>query len=239
MDGDRLLALASDQKPGAVRVALGGKMIVFGSTLSPFVRKVHVFAAEKGVEVSGRQNRGPDGPDADFLVASPFRKIPAMRDGDFSLADSSAIVAYMEKKHPEPALIPSEAKAHARTLWFEEVADTILGPATIAVFFNRVLARRFGLEPDLAAADKAERDQIPPALAYLETVIPASGFLVEDRLTLADIAVASFFVNLSYVQIAPDPQTQPRLAAYVAGILGRPSFQRLIDSDKAVLQPAA
>ncbi|HEY5409492.1 MAG TPA: glutathione S-transferase family protein [Caulobacteraceae bacterium] len=213
-------------------------MIVFGSPLSPFVRKVHVFAAEKGVEIAEGATRGPE-PLAEFLAASPFRKIPALQHGDFDLADSSAIVAYMEKLHPEPALIPTEAKAHAKTIWFEEVADTILGPATIAVFFNRVLARRFGREPDLAAADRAESEQLPPAFAYLETAVPASGFLVADRFTLADIAVASFFVNLSYVQIAPDPKAQPRLAAYIAGILGRPSFQRLIESDKVALQPAA
>ena len=213
-------------------------MIVFGSTLSPFVRKVHVFAAEKGVEVAEGSSRGPE-PPAEFLTASPFRKIPAMQDGDFTLADSSAIVVYIEKLHPEPALIPSEAKAHARTIWFEEMADTILGPATIAVFFNRILARRFGREPDMAAADKAEHEQLPPAFAYLEGVIPASGFLVEDRLTLADIAVATFFVNLGYAQIRPDPKAQPKLAAYLAGIHGRPSFQRLMESDKAVLQPAA
>ena len=213
-------------------------MIVFGSTLSPFVRKVHVFAAEKGIEVAEGSSRGPE-PPAEFLAASPFRKIPAMQHGDFSLADSSAIVAYMEKLHPEPALIPSEARAHAKAVWFEEMADTILGPATIAVFFNRILARRFGREPDMAAADKAEHELLPPAFAYLEGVIPPSGFLVEDRLTVADIAVASFFVNLSYAQIAPDPKTQPQLAAYLSGILGRPSFQRLMESDKAVLQPAA
>ena len=212
-------------------------MIVFGSTLSPFVRKVHVFAAEKGIEITEGSSRGPE-PPAEFLAASPFRKIPAMRHGDFDLADSSAIVAYMEKLHPEPALIPSEARAHAKTIWFEEVADTILGPATIAVFFNRVLARRFGREPDFAAADRAETEQLPPAFAYLETAIPASGFLAADRFTLADIAVASFFVNLSYVDIAPDPKTQPRLAAYVAGILERPSFQRLMEADRKALAPA-
>ena len=211
-------------------------MIVYGSPLSPFVRKVRVFAAEKGIEVTEGTTRGAE-PDPGFLAASPFRKIPALKHDDFSLADSSAIVAYMEKLQPEPQLIPGEARAHARMIWFEEVADTLLGPATIAVFFNRVLAGRFGREPDLAAADRAEQEQLPPIFAHLESVVPASGFLVEDRFTLADIAVASFFVNLSYAGISPDPKAQSRLAGYLKGILARPSFQRFLEADKTLLQP--
>lgn len=213
-------------------------MIVYGPSLSPFVRKVLAYAAEKGIAVDNRPSFGAS-PDPDFLAISPFRKIPAFRDGDFAISDSSAIIAYLEKVQPQPGLIPSEAKSHARTIWFEEFADTILAPAVIAIFFNRVLARRFGREPDLAAADKAEREQLPQAFAYLEQAIPASGFLVDDRLTLADIAVASFFVNLRYVDIAPDTAAYPKTAAYVAALLERPSFAGLIEADKALLAPPA
>src|SRR5215469_811854 len=158
-------------------------MIVYGSPISPFVRKVLAYAAEKGIALQNGPGGGPS-PDPDFLAASPFRKIPAFKDGDFLISDSSAIVTYLEKLHPAPAMVPTEPKSCARAVWFEEFADTILAPATIAIFFNRILAKRFGREPDLAAADKAERDQLPPAFDYLEGVIPASGFLVDDRLTL-------------------------------------------------------
>lgn len=213
-------------------------MIVYGPPVSPFVRKVLVFAAEKGLEVQNPMGVGPS-PEPDFLAASPFRKIPAFRDGDFAVSDSSAIVAYLDKVRPEPGLIPGEAQAHARTVWFDEFADTILGAAALSIFFNRILATRLGREPDLAAADRAEREQLPPALAYLESVIPASGFLVEDRLTLADIAVASFFVNLRHAGIAPETAAHPKTAAYVAAMFERPSFARLIEADEAFLAPSA
>ena len=213
-------------------------MIVYGSSVSPFVRKVLAYAAEKGIALENGPGGGPN-PDADFLAASPFRKIPAFRDGDFSICDSTAIIAYLEKLHPEPAMFPSEARSYARTIWFEEFADTILAPAAIAIFFNRVLARRFGREPDLQAADRAEREQLPRIFDYLEGVIPPSNFLVGDRLTLADISVTSFFVNLGYTDIRPDPATHPRLAAYLTAILERPSFARLIEADNAQLAPAA
>ena len=85
-------------------------MIVYGPSLSPYVRKVLVFAAEKGIAVE--QSTATRGPDADpaYLAASPFRKIPALKDGDFLLSDSSAIVAYLDKLKPEPALIPAGAQ---------------------------------------------------------------------------------------------------------------------------------
>ena len=38
-------------------------------------------------------------------------KCRRFRDGDFTLADSSAIVHYLEAKHPEPALIPADPQA--------------------------------------------------------------------------------------------------------------------------------
>ena len=212
-------------------------MIVYGPSLSPFVRKVLVFAAEKGVAVDSAPGMGPD-PDPDFLAASPFRKIPALKDGDFLLSDSSAIVAYMEKIKPEPNLIPDDPRSHARTVWFEEFADTIFCAAGVPIFFQRILARRFGREPDHAAADKAEREALPPALNYIETVIPDSGFLVEDRLTLADIALASPFVNLLHLGIRPDPKTYPRTARFLESMFARPSFAPLIEGETAFLRAA-
>ena len=53
-------------------------MIVYGASLSPFVRKVLAFGAEKGLELEHRP-LGLGSDDPGFLEASPFRKIPARR----------------------------------------------------------------------------------------------------------------------------------------------------------------
>ena len=208
-------------------------MIVFGPPLSPYVRKVLAFAAEKGIELEQRPGMGPT-PDPAFLAASPFRKIPAFQDGDFTVSDSSAIVAYMDKVGPGAALIPAEAKSHARVVWFDEFADTILGDTAVTMFFNRVMAKRVGREGDPAAADRAEQ-KLPAVFAYLEGVIPASGFLVDDRLTLADIAVASFFPTIEYAGARLDAAAYPKTAAYVAKLLSRPCFTPFLESDRVFL----
>ncbi len=208
-------------------------MILYGSSISPFVRKTLAYIAEKGLTVEVKQP-GLRSQDPEFRQCSPFGKMPGFRDGDFTIADSTAIITYLEAKHPEPCLLPAEPKARARTIWYEEFADTILTAAGGKMFFNRIVAPKFlGQQGDLAVADKAEKEELPPLLDYLEKVLPASGFLVEDRLTLADIAVASPFVNLAHMGISVNATTYPKLAAYVDKILARPSFAPLIAAENA------
>jgi glutathione S-transferase len=211
-------------------------MIVYGASMSPFVRKVLAFGSEKGLELENRPV-GIGSQDAEFRKASPFGKMPGFVDGDFAISDSSAIIAYLDAIKPEPNLIPTEAKARARCVWYEEFADTLLMDCGRKLFFNRVVAPMFmGREGDLQAADVAEREQLPPLIAYLEGVVPDSGFLVEDRITLADLAVASPFANLiHHLGIAVDPQLYPRSLRYLEGILARPSLSQWVDKETRFL----
>jgi glutathione S-transferase len=214
-------------------------MIVYGSSMSPFVRKVLAFAAEKGVEVESKP-LGLGSSDPDFLAASPFGKIPAFSDGDFAVSDSSAIIHYLEAKFPDPELIPSEPRARARTIWYDEFGDTLLAACGGKMFFNRIVAPKFlQREGDLELADKAQCEELPPLLDYLEKVIPESGYLVEDRLTLADLAVASPFANLRHLAVDIDAAGRPRLAAYVERLLARPSFSNYVSRETAFLARAA
>ncbi|MEO8453928.1 MAG: glutathione S-transferase family protein [Sphingomicrobium sp.] len=211
-------------------------MILYGSSLSPFVRKVLAYAGEKGIDLelqpTGFPNHSPQ-----YLEASPFRKMPAFRDGDYTLADSSAIIHYLEAKSPQPPLIPSEPALRGKTIWFEEFADTIACAAVGKIFFNRIVAPRFmGREGDEEAARACERDDLPPMLDYLERTVPDLGeFLVGDRITLADIAVASPFVNFQHTNTKVDSSRYPRTVAYLNSILSRPSFAHWIERETAFL----
>jgi glutathione S-transferase len=215
-------------------------MILYGSSMSPFVRKVLAFAAEKGIELVVQPTGFPN-PSAEFVEASPFRKMPALRDGDFTLADSSAIVHYLEAKHSDPALIPSDPQLRGKTIWYEEFADTILFSCGAKIFFNKIVAPVFmGRPGDDEAAKQAEVNDLPPILAYLENVAPANGeYLVGDRITLADIAVAGPFANFRHTQTRIDPERYPRTIAYVERILARPSLKQLIDRESAYLAKQA
>lgn len=212
-------------------------MLVYGASMSPFVRKVLAFGAEKGLALENKPLAFGD-KDEGFRAASPFGKIPAFRDADaeggaFLISDSSAIIAYLDAVRPDPNLIPTAPQARARTIWWDEFADTLLMDCGRKMFFHRVVSPMFMGKPgDLDVANKAEREELPPLLDYLERNVTESGFLVEDRITLADLAVASPFANLiRHLNVAIDPDRYPRTLDYVAGILERPSFKTYVDKE--------
>jgi glutathione S-transferase len=200
------------------------------------VRKVLAFAAEKGIELD-LQSTGMPNYSPEYLEASPFKKMPALRDGDYTLPDSSAIVHYLEAKHPEPALIPSDPKLRGKTIWYDEFADTILVSCGAKIFFNRIVAPRFlGKPGDLEAAEQAELNDLPPILDFLEKTVPTGdGYLVGNALTLADLAVASPFANFRHTKTNVDPGRYPRTVAYVDRILARPSLAQWVERETAML----
>ena len=210
-------------------------MIIHGARPSPFVRKVIVFAAEKGIAAEVRSagfGRGEPG----YLEGSPFGKIPALEDGDFLLCDSTAIITCMDALHPEPNLIPVEPRARARTIWFEEFGDTIAQQAGQKIFFNRVVAKRLKRPQDLDAADRAEAEEMPTIYDYLESVLPESGWLVEDRFTLADLAAACPIINVGYCSDGLDAARWPRTAAWLAAVKARPSVMAALEEEAPMVQ---
>ncbi|HEX7875142.1 MAG TPA: glutathione S-transferase family protein [Sphingobium sp.] len=210
-------------------------MIVYGARPSPFVRKVIIFAAEKQMPIEVRPGGFGQGGEV-FAQASPFGKMPAFQDGDFLISDSTAIITYLDTVQPEPNLIPTEAKARARTIWYEEFGDTIVQAAGMQIFFNRMVAPFLGLPQDLVAADRAEAEKLPEVLDYLEKVLPQSGFLVEDRFTLADIAVACPLINIGYCSPALENGRWPRVGAWLEQLRARPSFAGALAAEAKAIE---
>ena len=210
-------------------------MIVYGSSMSPYVRKTLAYIAEKGLEVELKV-AGLGSSDPEFLEASPFGKMPGFRDGDFAISDSTAIITYLEAKHPSPPLLPHTPESRARAIWYEEFADTILTACMGKMFFNQIVSPRFlGKPGDMAVAERARAEELPPLIDYIERVMPPSGHLVDDRLTLADIAVASPFVNFAHCGAPVQADSHPKTAAFVEAMLARPSFAPYVVQEKAFL----
>ena len=101
-------------------------LIVYGGSVSPFVRKVRVMLTEKGVDYTLEQVN-PFMPPPEFLAISPLKRIPVLRDTDRpepnTLPDSSIICDYIEHKYPKPALYPADPFERAKALWYEEYAE--------------------------------------------------------------------------------------------------------------------
>lgn len=207
---------------------------VYGVNASPFVRKVRIFLAEKGIPYE-LDPVIPFGVSAEFKKMSPLGKVPAFRDGDRTLCDSSVICAYLERTHPTPPLYPSDAYDYARALWFEEYGDGgLVSVIGAKIFFQKVVGPRFFNRPtDEAMVQKAIDEELPPMFDYLEGEIGNNDFLVGRTLSIADIGVGTHFVNLRHVGMTPDAARWPKLAGYVQRLHTRPSFKPLIEEEAA------
>ncbi len=210
--------------------------IVHGAGASPFVRKVRVALAEKGLEYD-LEPVFPFNPSPEFKKISPLGKIPVYQEDDYYLPDSSAILDYLEVKYPNPPLFPKDARERGHALFLEEFADGGLATkGTAAIFFQRVVGPRFmGHPTDEAIVTKAINEDLPPLQDYLEGLLAAGGeFLVGSKFSIADIAVATQFVNLAHARYTVDAGRWPKLAAYLTRIFARPTFAKLIEEERAM-----
>ena len=206
---------------------------LIGAGLSPFVRKVRVVLAEKGL-AHEHEPLTPFGPNPEYRKLHPLGKIPTLTDGDKVIPDSSAIVVYLEKIAPNPPLISADPYQAARTVWYEEYADSTVGAACAVAFQQRVLFPLFMKKAgDESLVQKAAEETIPPVFAYLEGQLGENEYLVGNRFSLADIATASPFVNYQLGSGTIDRAKYPRLANYVERIHSRPSFKGFIAEDQA------
>ena len=195
-------------------------MQVFGALLSPFVRKVCLVAEEKGIAYELVMTE-PGNPNPDFVAASPFGKIPAMKDGDYSLADSTAIVTYLEAKYPAHPMLPADPQARGRAMWFDEFADTILAGAGLKILFNRLVGPKIlkvGGDEAIALQGEAE---LPRILAYLEGTAPKQR-LAAGREFHAWRIFRSPRCSARWPMSAtrPEAEAHPRTAAWYARVCG-------------------
>ena len=205
---------------------------VHGVNASPFVRKLRVALAEKGVPYDLNPVL-PFGPREEYKKKSPLGKIPCYEDGDFVLPDSSCIIAYLERVHPEPALYPADPQQYGRALWYEEYADSKLTDTLGTVFFQRYVQKNiFKQEPDEELVGKA-LEESAEVFDYLEGEIGDREVLVGSHFGVADIATCSPFVNFGHGGEKVDASRWPVLAAYVERTLARPSFKALIEAELA------
>lgn len=104
-------------------------MKLFYSDFSPFVRKVRVVAAEKGLPLE-LVKTVPFDDDAEFIKANPLGKIPALiADDGKAYCDSSVICEYLDFIAPQPPLYPADSKQRLDVLRIEYLALGIIDAA--------------------------------------------------------------------------------------------------------------
>ena len=204
-------------------------LVVYGSPLSPFVRKVAALCTEKDVDFAIEGVNVFDPPEW-FLEISPMKRIPVLRDRSIAtegvhgtIADSSAICGYIERKHPAPALYPDKPFAYGRALAVEEFADTELAASGgLGIFRPMFFAASQGKEPDTARAQATWAEKMPRILDTLEGMLDGNAFFAGDALSIADLTVACVLMQVSLVAEF-DLSGRPALAAHFDAMRRRDS----------------
>lgn len=208
---------------------------IHGVPLSVHTRKAIVTAILKKIDYKFEVVIPviPDNPPPNWRKLSPTGLIPAMQDGDYTLADSTAICLYLEKKQPAPAILPSDARAYGRVLWFDAYAGgTLFRHVVHPLFAQTIVAPKIqNVHSDTRLIDHVLSDVQPEILGYLESEIEGR-FLVGDALTLADIAVASNFIIYQYIGYKIDAARYPKLARYLRGVAENDVFRAALDGEK-------
>lgn len=202
-----------------------------GANLSPYVRKVRVALAHKGIAYDGVQVMPGDKSEA-YRALHPLGKIPCWQDGDLVVPDSSVILSYLEHAHPSPALMPTEPGPRARCLWFEEYADSKLIPCVATVFFQRFFRKRIlKQEPDEAVVERAMGVELPEILTYVEGQLGDADFLVENQFSVADIATTTAFVNFAIAGGDFDRERFAKFDDYLGRVFSQPAYKPIVEAE--------
>lgn len=206
------------------------ELVVYGTPVSPFVRKVEVVLKSRGVAYDFENINIMAMPDW-FVEISPAKRIPVLRDRSMgeegvpgTIADSSAICLYLDRKL-DAGLYGNSAFEAGRAAWFEEYADTELaGNVGMHVFRPILFPRMAGKESDLEAARKGFTEILPEKFDYLEGALDGKEYFVADQFSIADIAVGAQMTQLSLVVEPIDASKWPALAAHTEAMKQRTGF---------------
>lgn len=117
-----------------------------------------------------------------FLAVNPRGKVPAIVDDGVAVAESTAIVEYLDEVYPQKPLLPKSAAARATARRLAAEADNYLAHTVERLFGLTLYAKGPVSGDEIATAQKEALSEV----AYLERALTGS-WLVGDEMSLADI----------------------------------------------------
>ncbi|WP_231730692.1 glutathione S-transferase family protein [Photobacterium aquimaris] len=210
-------------------------MILHGTSISPFVRKIMLALNYKGI----RYELQPLNPYLEKELAHkrhPMGKVPVLEHGKLTIIDSTVIAHYLDDVYPIPPLYPGNAQQRAQIRWLESYAATRVTSLIGGVlFYQKVLRQKMqGKSCDQEAVNQCLTHHLPDVLHYLNQQIPSQGY-ISDHFSMAEISLWSVFRNgwMSGLRLQPH---YPQLHAYLQRIELEPWIANLIAEEDHQLQ---
>jgi glutathione S-transferase len=151
---------------------------------------------------------------AEYLAINPMGKVPALQDGDATLAESAAICAYVAERFPDSGLAPPLGDpARAKYLYWLFFAPGCIEPAMVQVATK--------LEMNSTAAGWGEAQRV---FDVLDKALEKGPWILGETFSAADIAIGS---GLNFaVKLFKMVPSRPSFDRYIEACAARPAFQR-------------
>jgi glutathione S-transferase len=204
---------------------------IFGLPISVHVRKTLVTAICKNIAHENIPVH-PFDPPAGWPELSPTGLIPAMADGGFTLADSTAITHYLDVNYPGRRIIPQDPKAMATAMFFDAYAgQTLFRNAVHILFFQHKLAPAILKQPtDQVVVERVLHGPLPQFFSFLNSKLEGGTF-VDGGPTIGDIAVASNLINYNYLGYRVDASAYPSLSAFFNHMIVWPPLAEALERE--------
>ena len=157
---------------------------------------------------------GPEMKSPDYLAINPMGKVPALKDGDVTVAEASAICAYVAERYPDAKLAPPVGDPRrAKYLQWLFFAPGCIEPAILQTYTK--------LEIPSSSAAWGSATQ---TFDVLEKALEKGPWLLGEEFSAADVAVCSgiYFAIRAFKMIP----TRPAFDRYLDACAARPAFQR-------------
>jgi maleylacetoacetate isomerase len=161
---------------------------------------------------------------AEFLAVNPQATVPTLDDDGVVLAQSLAIIDYLDARFPAPRLIPAEPVARARVQWLAQLIACDIHPLN-NLRVRRHLASELGL--DEAGVERWQRHWITETFGALEALLARwSGgrYCYGDAVSLADVCLVPQVYNAR--RVACDLAPYPTLVRIADALAREPAFAR-------------
>ncbi len=195
---------------------------------SPFSRKVRLVLAEKKLDAELVPQTPWDLGD-ELYDLNPAGTLPVLIDGRTVVADSTAIVEYLEETRPDPALLPPDpvirAEARRLAIWFDQKFQA---EVTVNVLYEKVHRRLRGDgQPDIGPI-RAGLMNLRVHLDYVSYLVARHNWLAGRELTIADFTAASHLSCLDYLGDVPW-SSYPDAKDWYVRVKSRPAFRGLLE----------
>jgi len=202
---------------------------------SPFAWQVMLTLEAKQILYTPRllQASQGDHKKPDFLALNPRGKVPTMRDGDFVLYESIAIMQYLEEKHPARPMFGGTARETAAIWRAISEFSSYLEPPLVRIYGPLLTGKSQAMATDMRSA----LPDVHTELGKLEASLAPAAWLVGAEMTAADSTAYPFLklllraaerVEASQfeLELFPLEDRYPRLAAWMEQIERLPGYER-------------